>query len=82
MDILTKITDKLATLANRHLAKGVQAVLEHIRIAEEHYSQASDQQNSAHYSDVIYRTNQAFEGILKVTYSAMVWNSGGATPSS
>lgn len=46
-------------------------VLIHIERAELHFNQARLKKDDQYYTDTIYRTNQAFEGILKEAYRVL-----------
>jgi len=50
---------------------GLLAVVKHLEIAESHYFRAQENKDSDSYTDVIYRTNHAFEGILKEAYALL-----------
>jgi hypothetical protein len=50
---------------------GILAVLRHIEIAEQHFHRGREEGESDLFSDVIYRTNQAFEGSLRESYSIL-----------
>lgn len=47
------------------------AVLTHIEVAEKYHNRANLEKNDNLYTDVIYRTNHAFEGILKEAYNIL-----------
>ncbi len=44
------------------------SVIAHIERAEAFFQKAEIEKDDQYYTDVIYRTNQAYEGILKITY--------------
>ncbi len=44
------------------------SVMVHIDRAERYYRQAKKQNDEQYYTDVVYRTNQAYEGMLKTAY--------------
>ena len=67
MDLLKLIKSKMRTFEGTPSEQGVDAVVHHIEISESHYELGKS--NGEHlYTDVIYRTNQAFEGALKEAY--------------
>ena len=67
MDLLKLIKSKIKSFESTPSEQGVDAVVHHIEISEGHFEQAKS--NGEHlYTDVIYRTNQAFEGALKEAY--------------
>lgn len=68
MDILRQIKSKLAKVSPQDRPDGINAVLSHIDIAERYYEKASEEKDENYYTDVVYRTNHAFEGILKEAY--------------
>lgn len=68
MDLLKAITDKVTSLAEWKGSSGIESVLLHIQIAERHHQRARDNRDEHLYTDSIYRTNHAFEGILKEAY--------------
>ena len=73
MDILESINNQITTLTNKdkphpEIPPGVNAVLTHIEVAENYFQRAKKENNAHLFTDVIYRTNHAFEGILKEAY--------------
>lgn len=46
----------------------ISKVILHIERAESFYLKAEIEKDDQYYTDVIYRTNQAYEGMLKITY--------------
>lgn len=71
MDILQTIHDKTRLLPQDNLALGVKAVITHIETAEKYLIRAKKENDENLFTDVIYRTNHAFEGILKEAYSIL-----------
>lgn len=67
MDLLQLIKDKSRAFEGTELYPGIEAVIHHIEIAETHFERAREYGEHM-YTDVIYRTNQAFEGALKEAY--------------
>lgn len=53
---------------NKH---GINAVILHIERAQLYWQRAKNESDSLLFTDVIYRTNQAFEGILKEAYAVL-----------
>ncbi|MHA2407218.1 MAG: hypothetical protein ACXACA_02450 [Candidatus Ranarchaeia archaeon] len=76
MDLLELIKSKVKSFEGTDSRQGLVAVVHHIEIAEKHYEQGPDS-SEYHFTDVIYRTNQAFEGALKEAYRVL----GGSDPS-
>ena len=71
MDILKEIKGKLGKVSEDDRPKGINAVLAHIEIAEKYYSKGITEKDEHYFTDVIYRTNHAFEGILKEAYEVI-----------
>lgn len=71
MDILQIIRDKIENLSRKEDSAGIRAVVTHIEIAEKYLNRANIEQDDNLFTDVIYRTNQAFEGILKEAYAIL-----------
>lgn len=73
MDILQLIREKIERIKelsqDDHL--GLEAVVTHIEIAEKYLFRAKQENDENLFTDVIYRTNHAFEGILKEAYSIL-----------
>src|ERR1043166_495020 len=76
MDLLKEIKDKLKTRPASDEARGLESVLAHIEIAERYHLRAKKERDEHLYTDVIYRTNHAFEGILKEAYVTLEGKSG------
>lgn len=70
MDILSIVKEKCKTFAGTSSELGLDAVIHHIEIAERHFDQGRVSGDYL-YTDVIYRTNQAFEGALKEGYRVL-----------
>lgn len=67
MDLLKLIKSKTKSFEGTPSEQGLDAVVHHIEISESHFELGKS--NGEHlYTDVIYRTNQAFEGALKEAY--------------
>ncbi len=74
MNLLTLIQGKSKTLPPGCVITGIDAVVAHIERADAHWLRAKkDADDALFYFDVIYRTNQAFEGILKEAYSVLTF---------
>lgn len=67
MDLLNLIKMKVIAFDASEMHEGLEAVIHHIEIAETHFENGG-QYDEYLYTDVIYRTNQAFEGALKEAY--------------
>lgn len=70
MDLLRLIRSKIITFEGTTSQQGLEAVIHHIEIAENHFEQ-SKQLGEYLLTDVIYRTNHAFEGALKEAYRVL-----------
>lgn len=68
MDLLKEIREKFKSNTALSSGRGLESVLAHIEIAERHHLRAKKDRDEHLYTDVIYRTNHAFEGILKEAY--------------
>ena len=65
MDFIEAIRDKRNEFESLRDPSGVDIVLRHLDVAERHFERARKAGDSDLFTDVIYRTNQVFEGILK-----------------
>lgn len=68
MDLSKEIRDKIKSNSESSSDHGLESVLAHIEIAERYHIRAKKERDEHLYTDVIYRTNHAFEGILKEAY--------------
>lgn len=68
MDLLQEIREKLKGNPALSLGRGLESVATHIEVAEKYHYRAKTDNDEHMYTDVIYRTNHAFEGILKEAY--------------
>jgi len=66
MDLLKLLNDKADYFSSED-DRGVSRVVSHIQIAEKHYENGKSGEDYL-FNDVIYRSNQAFEGVLKEAY--------------
>jgi hypothetical protein len=71
MDILNLIKTNLISSKKLNESSGVKAVIAHIEVAEDYLIKAKKEDTNSLYTDIIYRTNHAFEGILKEAYSIL-----------
>lgn len=71
MDILQEIRKKVKLDESLSSSEGVQAVITHIERAEFYLTKGKSDDDINYFTDVIYRTNHAFEGILKEAYTIM-----------
>ncbi|MCE8019317.1 hypothetical protein HOP51_04165 [Halomonas sp. MCCC 1A11036] len=70
MDLLNIIKSKVQIFQGTGSQQGLEAVVHHIEIAESHFGQSKNLGEHL-YTDVIYRSNQAFEGALKEAYRVL-----------
>lgn len=70
MNLLKIIEEKAEIFKNTKYFQGINAVIHHIKIAEQHLSDAQTGKEYL-YTDAIYRCNQAFEGALKEAYELL-----------
>jgi hypothetical protein len=68
MDLLKLISDNSKGLSGSVFETGLAAVIRHLQRAEVYLMRGRDQDDQDFFNDVIYRTNQAYEGILKEAY--------------
>jgi hypothetical protein len=67
VDLLKLLKDKAEYFSTSEDDRGVSSVVTHIEIAERHYENGKSGDDYL-FNDVIYRSNQAFEGALKEAY--------------
>jgi len=83
MDSTKLIRDKRADLSALRDPEGIDLVLRHLEVAERHFDRARNASERDAFTDVVYRTNQVFEGILKEAYEVLTEESGSRkTPNS
>jgi hypothetical protein len=70
MDLLKLIKDKCDYFSDTEIFQGLESVISHIEIAERHLEMGKGGDDYL-FTDVIYRTNQAFEGSLKEAYGVL-----------
>lgn len=68
MDILLEVKDKIAKLPTEIERTGMVSIITHIERAEFYLDSGKKKADINFFTDVIYRSNQAFEGILKEAY--------------
>ena len=68
MDLLEEIKKKIDTINEYNDISGLNSVLSHIERAEVYLHRGKEESDDHLFTDVIYRTNHAFEGILKEVY--------------
>jgi len=75
METQKVIQQKLSQLSDLGYSGGLDSVLCHIKIAEKHFERACADKDDHLFTDVIYRTNHAFEGILNESFSVIAGKS-------
>lgn len=69
MDLLEIIKSSSNRFPDTHKNNGIDAIVIHIERAEKYWNRARNENDDVLFTDVIYRTNQAYEGALKEAYS-------------
>lgn len=73
MNLLKLLKDKAEYFSTSEDDRGISSVVSHIEIAERHYENGKLGDDYL-FNDVIYRSNQAFEGALKEAYRIIAGN--------
>lgn len=82
MDVLDVLRTKATRLPDSSVREGLRAVIRHIEAAERHLIRAESEGDQEAYNDALYRTNQAYEGMLKEAYCVLLEkNASKMTPS-
>ncbi|CAN7547970.1 hypothetical protein LJR066_003770 [Acidovorax sp. LjRoot66] len=71
MDLVATLQKKIKILEPGSYLPGLEAVLMHIETAFRHLSRGQYYSDDTAFTDVIYRTNQAFEGSVKEAYRVL-----------
>lgn len=83
MDFNGVIREKREELRQLQNIEGLDGVLRHLEAAEKHFQNARTHGDAELFTDVIYRANQVFEGILKEAYQVIAGKGGSdKTPAS
>ena len=72
MDTLTLIKKKLNSIQEKKTLENVKIILNHIAMAEKHFNRAMTEKEPDFFNDAIYRTNQAYEGIIRLAYEKIL----------
>ena len=67
MEVLGIIKEK-AELLPEDVKLNIEAVITHLKVAEEHYNRGRESGDEQFFTDVIYRCNHAFEGVLREAF--------------
>ncbi|MEP0548587.1 MAG: hypothetical protein ABJF88_16750 [Rhodothermales bacterium] len=76
MDLLEDIRSKLPAIQSHPSEEGIKAALRHVEVAERWLLRGRDEKDEDLFNDVIYRTNQAFEGMLKEAFTVLASQDG------
>jgi len=71
MDLLEELRRRVAQIDPHDHIAGIKAAIRHIERAEAFLTRGRAEHDPDSFNDVIYRTNQAFEGMLKEAYSVL-----------
>lgn len=71
MDLIKILRERIHALDAGDHTHGLRSVLQHVEVAAKHLTRGSSSAEETAYTDVIYRTNQAFEGGLKEAYRVL-----------
>ena len=71
MNLLEEFQRKSNLLSGEDVHEGIEAAIRHVKSAEKHLFRARTENDDDLLNDVIYRTNQAFEGMLKEAYAVL-----------
>ncbi len=71
MNLFAILRSRIDSLPEGDQSLGWMAVLRHLEIAFNHYSRGQRNDEDSAFTDVIYRTNQAFEGGIKEAYRVL-----------
>lgn len=74
MDLVDTLRNKIAALDDGDHISGLKATLGHIEVAFRHLARGQYERDETAFTDVIYRTNQAFEGGVKEAYRVLTGN--------
>jgi hypothetical protein len=80
MDLGAELRTKIERLSLHHDVAGLRAALRHIEVAERHLDRGRKDREDDLFNDVVYRTNQAFEGMLKEAYAVFAKAEVGKMP--
>lgn len=73
MDILKEVEQQISSIKKVDNSNYLDSIFIHIHRAEFYYKQGSTDSN--YFNDVIYRSNQAYEGALKESYKVLAGKS-------
>lgn len=70
MDLLKLINDKCSFFSDPEISQGLKSVILHLETAERHFDRGKQGEDYL-FTDVVYRSNQAYEGSLKEAYRVL-----------
>ncbi len=71
LDLLSILRSRISSLPDGDHMTGLKAILQHVEVAAKHLTRGQDTSDDTAFTDVIFRTNQAFEGALKEAYRVL-----------
>ncbi|MFW9971932.1 MAG: hypothetical protein ACFFDF_17215 [Candidatus Odinarchaeota archaeon] len=80
MNLLKGIQDKTDVVNSYKNITVLNSIITHIQRAETYLNRGREEQEEDYFTDVIYRTNQAYEGILKESYKVFTGHDPSSKP--
>ncbi len=77
VNLVDMLRSKISGVEDGDHSLGLRATLGHIEVAFRHYERGRTDPDETAFNDVIYRTNQAFEGGIKEAYRILTGNDPG-----
>jgi len=71
MDLITILKSRIEGLPEGDYTQGLNAVVQHIEVAERHLMRGQSTADETAFTDAVYRTNHAFEGSLKEAFRVL-----------
>src|SRR5882672_6015100 len=71
MNLLDELRRKIETFDTHYRKTGISAAIRHIEVGERYLEKGRTDEDPDFFNDVVYRTNQAFEGMLKEAYAVL-----------
>lgn len=75
MNTLAFIKQKLELIESKQTLADLEIIIEHLEKAEKHFNNTIEEPDIDLFNDVIYRANQAYEGILRLAYETILGKS-------
>ncbi|WP_147300680.1 hypothetical protein [Lysobacter silvisoli] len=76
MDVLLELDLRMEGVGDLETLDGIRAAIRHIHVATRHLKLGRESADQDLFNDTIYRTNQAFEGMLKEAYVVLTGTNG------